>query len=51
MNAPADQMWSQAPENMDTMATMNGNLDDLSNIFNIDDFDLDSLPNTSKHAI
>jgi hypothetical protein len=45
MNAPADQMWSQAPENMDTMATMNGNLDDLSNIFNIDDFDLDSLPN------
>jgi len=27
------------------MATMNGNLEDLSNIFNIDDFDLDSLPN------
>lgn len=45
MNAPADQMWSQAPENIDSMATMNGNLDDLSNIFNIDDFDLDSLPN------
>jgi hypothetical protein len=45
MNAPADQMWSQAPENLDTMATMNGNLEDLSNIFNIDDFDLDSLPN------
>lgn len=45
MNGPADQMWSQAPENMDTMATMSGNLDDLSNIFNIDDFDLDSLPN------
>jgi hypothetical protein len=45
MNAPADQMWSQAPENMDTMATMNGNLEDLSNIFNIDDFDLDNLPN------
>lgn len=30
---------------MDPMATMNGNLDDLSNIFNIDEFDLDSLPN------
>ena len=45
MNAPADQMWSQAPENMDTMATMNGNLEDLSNIFNIDDFDLDGLSN------
>ncbi|GAB7330837.1 hypothetical protein MBLNU13_g02376t1 [Cladosporium sp. NU13] len=45
MNAPADQMWSQAPDNMDTMATINGNLEDLSNIFNIDDFDLDSLPN------
>lgn len=45
MNVPADQMWSQAPENIDTMATMSGNLDDLSNIFNIDDFDLDNLPN------
>jgi len=45
MNVPADQMWSQAPENMDTMATMDGNLGDLSNIFNIDDFDLDSLSN------
>jgi hypothetical protein len=45
MNTPADQMWSQAPENLDNMTTMTGNLNDLSNIFNIDDFDLDSLPN------
>lgn len=45
MNTPADQLWSQAPENLDTMAPMTGNLDDLSNIFNIDDFDLDNLPN------
>jgi hypothetical protein len=45
MNVPANQMWSQAPENMDTMATMDANLGDLSNIFNIDDFDLDGLSN------
>lgn len=50
MNTPADQVWSQAPESMDTMAPMNTNLDDLSNIFNIDDFDLDNLQNIDGHG-
>jgi hypothetical protein len=50
MNAPADQMWSQAPESLDTMAPMTGNLDDLSNIFNIDDFNLDNLPDIDTNA-
>lgn len=50
MNTPADQMWSQAPDNIDPMAPMNSNLDDLSNIFNIDDFDLDSLPNIDANG-
>ena len=50
MNTPADQMWSQAPESLDTMAPMTGNLDDLSNIFNIDDFNLDNLPDIDTNA-
>jgi hypothetical protein len=50
MNAPADQMWSQAPESLDTMAPMTGNLDDLSNIFNIDDFNLDNLPDIDTNG-
>jgi hypothetical protein len=50
MNTPADQMWSQAPESLDTMAPMTGNLDDLSNIFNIDDFNLDNLPDIDTNG-
>ena len=50
MNTPADQMWSQAPEGLDTMAPLNANLDDLSNIFNIDDFNLDNLPDMDTNG-
>lgn len=50
MNTPADQMWSQAPESLDNMAPMTGNLDDLSNIFNIDDFNLDNLPDLDANG-
>ncbi|KAM0717092.1 hypothetical protein Q7P37_006944 [Cladosporium fusiforme] len=50
MNAPADQVWSQAPDNIDNMASMTTSLDDISNIFNIDDFNLDSLPDMDGNA-
>lgn len=50
MNTPADQVWSQAPDNLDNIASMTTSLDDISNIFNIDDFNLDSLPDMDAHA-
>lgn len=42
--AAEQQPWSQAPENVHTMAQITGDLADLSNIFNIGDFDLDGIP-------
>lgn len=50
MNTPVDQVWSQAPDNMDNMASMTTGLDDISNIFNIDDFNLDSLPDIDSNG-
>ncbi|OQO20048.1 hypothetical protein B0A51_15569 [Rachicladosporium sp. CCFEE 5018] len=47
MNTPIDQhqAWSAAPDIMDPMVQMTSDLDDLSNIFNIDNFDLDAITN------
>ncbi|QIW97555.1 hypothetical protein AMS68_003073 [Peltaster fructicola] len=46
--ATAEQRaWSQPDESVDPMAHMSGDLDDLSNIFSINDFDLEAMQNVN----